>query len=114
MQHNYFMYITTNYERTVLYCGITNNLQARLIEHYLNRIDTTTFAGKYECYYLIYYERYQWVQHAISREKEVKGWTREKKLQLITSFNPEFKFLNDEICGKWPPPSDSEKRTSYN
>ncbi len=96
-QHNYFVYITTNPAKTVLYIGITNNLFIRLNQHYENRGHKKTFAGRYFCYLLIYWERFQFIQHAIEREKEMKGWRREKKEQLIHDFNPEWKFLNAEI-----------------
>ena len=56
-----------------------------------------TFAGKYHCYNLVYWERHQYILHAIDREKEIKKWRREKKEQLIESINPKWKFLNDEI-----------------
>jgi len=47
--------------------------------------------------YLLYWERYEYVEHAIEREKEIKGWRREKKENLISNFNPEWNFLNDTI-----------------
>ncbi|UBM62174.1 GIY-YIG nuclease family protein [Candidatus Sulfidibacterium hydrothermale] len=96
--HNYFVYITTNQNKTVLYTGVTNNLPYRLEQHEENAKTTkTSFAGKYNCYHLIYYERFEYIQHAIDREKEIKGWVRRKKEKLINEFNPEWKFLNDEI-----------------
>ena len=78
-KHLYFTYILTNPERTVLYIGITNNLEARITEHYFNRGKLQTFAGKYYCYLLIYYEEFQYIKNAIAREKEIKGWRRSKK-----------------------------------
>jgi putative endonuclease len=51
------------------------------------------FAGKYQCFYLVYFEEYGNVDIAIAREKEIKGWRREKKLSLIKSQNPEMRFL---------------------
>lgn len=96
--HNYFVYITTNYNKTVLYTGVTNNLKKRLSEHYNDSINTKShFAGKYKCIYLIYWERFTYIQHAILREKEIKGWTRNKKEILISNFNPEWDFLNEKI-----------------
>ena len=98
LSHNYYVYILTNMHRKVLYTGITSNLEGRLYEHQQNTLSTqSSFAGKYKCVYLIFYERYQYVQHAIDREKEIKGWHREKKIALINNFNPEWKFLNEEI-----------------
>ena len=94
-QHNYFIYIVTNYEKTTLYIGVTNDLKRRVYEHYSEEFPG--FTKKYKCRYLVYYERFQFVDNAIEREKEVKGWRREKKNRLIDSFNPEWKFLNEEI-----------------
>ena len=56
-----------------------------------------SFAGKYNCYHLIYFERFQYIEHAIEREKEIKGWIRKKKEKLINDFNPNWRFLNSEI-----------------
>jgi putative endonuclease len=81
---------------------MTNNLEQRIIEHYLERGKPATHAGKYFCYNLVYYETYQFVNKAIDREKEIKKWRREKKEALITSFNSECKNLNKEIFGEWP------------
>ena len=96
--HNYFTYILTNFNRTVLYTGVTNDLLRRLEEHFLDSVnEKKTFAGRYNCIHLIYWERHQWIQHAIEREKEIKGWRRSKKVALIESLNPSWKFLDDEI-----------------
>ena len=96
VQHNYYIYITTNPARTVLYTGITNDLDRRLQEHLDDNMnDRKTFAGKYFCYNLIYYEWYSDIRTAIGREKEIKGWIRAKKEKLIESFNPAWRFLND-------------------
>ncbi len=88
----YSVYIVTNPERRVMYTGITNDLVQRLVEHYNNRGSDKTFAGKYFCYNLIFYEDSQYVNDAIAREKEIKGWRREKKLDLIKGFNPSWSF----------------------
>jgi putative endonuclease len=101
-QHNYYVYITTNPSKDVLYIGVTNFFEQRLIEHYLNRGNTTTFAGKYYCYNLLYYERHTWINNAIAREKQLKRWSRKKKLRLIKIENPNLNFLNDVIM-EWMP-----------
>ena len=101
-QHNYFVYIVTNYKKTVLYTGVTNNLEQRLTEHYVNRNNDNTFAGQYQCYYLLFFERYQYIDKAIAREKQIKGWLRKKKEELINEENPKWKFLNEDIM-EWPP-----------
>jgi putative endonuclease len=95
--YNYFVYITTNSNRTVLYVGVTNDLSRRLEEHYENSKNRKTFAGLYYCFHLIYFERHSRITHAIEREKEIKKWSRKKKEVLINEFNPQWRFLNQEI-----------------
>lgn len=98
MIHNYFVYILTNVNRTVLYIGVTNDLQTRLQEHYFDsQKNKRHFTGKYNVYFLIYWERFDNINDAIDREKELKGWRRSKKENLINSVNPSWKFLNDEV-----------------
>ena len=99
----YCVYIVTNKRNTVLYTGMTNNLEQRITEHYIDRLEGKTFAGKYNCHFLLFYEIYKNVKDAIAREKEIKGWLRIKKVALIKAFNPEWKFLNEELLGEWPP-----------
>jgi len=99
----YYVYIVTNPNKTTLYLGITNNLPARLAEHWEHRGESETFAGKYFCNNLIYYEKFQYVEDAIAREKEIKKWSRKKKESLIASTNPEWAFLNEKFCRCWPP-----------
>ena len=96
--HNYFIYITTNPNKTVLYVGVTNDLYVRMKQHLEDNWDKKkTFAGKYFCYNLIYWERFQFIQDAIAREKKIKGWRREKKIELIATMNPNWEFLNDKL-----------------
>ena len=95
--YNFYVYIVTNPGKTVLYVGVTNDLNRRLLEHYENRGNPTTFAGKYHCYRLVHFERFTHIDHAISREKEIKKWRREKKLELIRSLNPDIGFINHEV-----------------
>jgi putative endonuclease len=100
-QHNYYIYILTNTTKTVLYRGVTNNIEKHLIEHFTGAYGKS-FTHKYNCYYLVHYERYQYIQHAIQREKEIKGWLRIKKVKLIEDNNPDWRFLNQDIMD-WPP-----------
>ena len=102
-QYQFYIYIVTNPQRTVLYTGITNNLAQRLIEHYSNRGQPQTFAGKFYCYNLIYYETFPYADNAIGREKEIKGWSRKKKMDLIKTMNPDWIFMNPSVCEGWPP-----------
>ncbi|RRQ50098.1 GIY-YIG nuclease family protein [Maribacter algicola] len=98
MLFNYFVYIVTNENKTTLYIGVTNDIQRRLSQHYFDSQNTKkSFAGKYNCYYLLYYEGFESIEEAIQREKELKKWRREKKDKLITSFNPDWEFLNDQV-----------------
>jgi putative endonuclease len=99
----YYVYITTNVHKKVLYTGLSNDPGQRITEHYLNSFSNTAFAGRYNAFYIVYYEAHKYINNAIAREKEIKGWRREKKVALINSFNPEWKFLNEEILGEWPP-----------
>ena len=100
----FYVYILTNPGKTTLYIGVTNNLSRRLAEHWNNRGRVSSFAGKYFCYDLIYYEKHEYILNAIAREKEIKKWSRQKKEDIINSMNPDRRFLNIEICGHWPPP----------
>jgi putative endonuclease len=102
-EHRYWTYIVTDYERNVMYTGMTNNLAQRLKEHYNNRGDDKTFAGRYYCYNLVYYEFTTYVLNAIQREKDIKNLSREKKMALISLANPTWEFWNIEVCGSWPP-----------
>jgi putative endonuclease len=98
MYHNYYVYILTNIHKQVLYTGVTNDLRRRLSEH-TGSIEGNRkiFTAKYNCTYLIHWEHFRYINDAIAREKEIKGWTRAKKLTLIKTLNPSLNFLNDEI-----------------
>ena len=109
----YYVYILTNYQKTVLYTGVTNNLEQRIIEHYLDKGNTKTLAGKYNCFFLVYYECTQYINNAIAREKEIKGWNRKKKDELIKAFNPSLKFLNYDVLGEWPPANPIHRGKAY-
>ena len=98
MFKKYIVYIITNKNKTVLYIGVTNDIQRRLSQHYFDSQNAKkSFAGKYNCYYLLYYQVFDEPNSAILREKELKGWRREKKNKLITEFNPNWEFLNNDV-----------------
>lgn len=98
MFHTYYVYMTTNENKTTLYIGVTNNIQRRLSQHYFDSQNAKkSFAGKYNCHYLVYYEGFEDAETAIQREKELKKWRREKKNGLIASFNPDWEFLNHQV-----------------
>lgn len=88
----YYVYITTNPRKTVLYIGVTNDLPRRMAEHREDR-GGKSFAGKYFCYNLVYYEEHNDINLAIEKEKQLKGWSRAKKEVLINSFNPKWDFI---------------------
>jgi putative endonuclease len=90
----YFVYILTNWNNKVLYIGVTNDLARRLEEHQ-NKRDKNSFTAKYNFNKLIHYEIFSDIGEAISREKEMKKWRREKKDKLISEFNNEWKDLSE-------------------
>ncbi len=92
---NYYVYILTNKTNTVLYTGVTNNIKRRVYEH-KNKF-VKGFTSKYNVNKLVYYEVFDDPYNAISREKQIKGWLRRKKVELINSFNPTWKDLYKEI-----------------
>jgi len=90
------IYMMTNLSRTVLYVGVTADLQARIAEH-SSTSNPKSFTAKYRLFYCIYYEMQPSILEAISREKEVKKWGRAKKTALINAINPTWKDLSNEI-----------------
>ncbi|WP_353101140.1 GIY-YIG nuclease family protein [Myroides odoratus] len=87
--HTYYVYILTNKYRTTFYIGVTNSITRRVGEHQRNRDNNPkSFTGKYFVTDLIYFETFTWIQNAIAREKELKGWCRAKKLNLVRLSNP--------------------------
>ena len=89
----YFVYIMSNHRRTVLYTGVTNHLETRVQQH-KNKDEPNSFTAKYNCNALVYFEEYKYISEAIYREKQIKGWKRFKKENLITALNPELKDLS--------------------
>ena len=85
----------SNFRRTVLYTGVTNNLVKRIYEHRNGLVKS--FSQKYHLHNLLYYEPFEDPTSAIEREKQIKSWSRKKKDQLIIKFNPELKDLYKEI-----------------
>ena len=89
-----YVYILTNKNNTTLYIGVTNNLERRLYEH-RNKL-VKGFSSKYNLNKLIYLEETNNIKDAIQREKQLKGWRREKKINLIKQQNPDFTELLQE------------------
>ncbi len=90
---NYYVYILSNWNNKVIYIGITNNLERRLLEH-KNRL-LKGFTSKYNINKLVYYEWTNDVNDTIAREKQLKGWKREKKNRLIEKKNADWKDLSE-------------------
>ena len=91
----YYVYMLTNKTNKVLYTGVTNNLKRRIYEHKNGLVDG--FTKKYNVHKLVYFDYTTDVHSAISREKQIKGWTRAKKDVLINEFNPEWQDLYEMI-----------------
>ena len=85
----YYVYIMTNQANTVLYIGVTNDLARRVYEH-KSKIDPRSFTAKYNVNKLVYYEYTTSVESAILREKQLKAGSRQKKVNLINGFNPQW------------------------
>ncbi len=88
-----YVYIMSNFNRTTLYIGVTNNIERRVQEHKSGKNEG--FTDRYNCVYLVYYEKIQGMMNAIKREKQLKNWQREWKFNLIKDANPELKDLAD-------------------
>ena len=95
MDKYYYLYIMTNQNNTVLYTGVTNDLQRRIYEHKSKLIEG--FTKKYNITKLVYYEIYEDAYTAISREKQIKGGSRQKKIDLVNSLNSGWKDLYEEF-----------------
>lgn len=92
MNYNYYIYILVNINNKVLYVGVTNNLEKRIREHKSGTIEG--FTKKYNIHKLVYYETYSDIKEAINREKQLKGWSRDKKNQIIGKNNPEWREIS--------------------
>lgn len=90
----YYVYILTNKRHTVLYTGVTNNLERRIFQHKTKF--NKGFTSKYNCDQLVYFEEYSSVREAIHREKQLKKYLRKWKIELITKMNPDWRDLSNE------------------
>lgn len=90
----YYVYILTNWDNKVIYTGVTNNLERRIYEHKNKLVDG--FTKKYNVNKLVYYDGTTDVKSAISREKQIKGWTRKKKNDLVETMNPNWEDLSKQ------------------
>jgi putative endonuclease len=102
----YYVYMMTNRSRVVLYTGVTKSLERRLWFHC--NASAKSFTNRYKVDRLVYYERFDNPRDAISREKEIKGWRREKKNDLVRRLNPKWEDLGEQLFGdrrRGPSPS---------
>ena len=88
----YYVYILANWNNKVIYTGVTNNLERRIYEHRNKLADG--FTKKYNVCKLVYFDCTTDVKSAIAREKQIKGWTRQKKDDLVKEANPEWEDLS--------------------
>ena len=95
MSKQAYVYIMTNKSNTVLYTGVTSNLIKRVYEHKQKLVDG--FTKKYNVTKLVYFEVFEDIENAITREKQIKGWLRNKKVILIESMNPEWEDLSEGL-----------------
>ena len=96
----YYVYIMTNRSKT-LYIGITSGLVKRILQHRTGVFEG--FTSRYKVDRLVYWEKFKQVGMAIAREKQLKGWTRVKKMQLIVSTNPTW----DDLAAGWFPKANA-------
>ena len=95
MNKTYAVYILTNYNETTFYIGVTGNLQKRIWEH-KNKV-VEGFTKKYNVDKLVYYELTENIESALNREKQLKRWHRQWKINLIKEMNPEFNDLSEQL-----------------
>jgi putative endonuclease len=93
----YYVYMMTNRSRVVLYTGVTNSLERRLWFH--DNTAKQSFTKRYNVDRLVYFEKFDRARDAISREKEIKGWRREKKNDLVRKLNPKWEDLSEKLFG---------------
>ena len=92
----YHTYIATNKNHTVLYTGVTSFLRKRIGEH-KHKMYPRSFTARYNVNELVYYEAYFDIGEAIAREKQLKGGSRQKKIDLINIFNPDWRDLYEDL-----------------
>ena len=84
--NKYYVYMMSNISNTVLYTGVTNDLERRIVEH--RTPDEKSFTTRYNCHKLVYFEELSSIVEAISREKQIKSWNRKRKNILVERVNP--------------------------
>jgi len=89
--HTYYVYILASWTR-VLYTGVTSDIEGRLYEH--RTANEKSFTGRYRVHRLVYIATYGWIDDAIAREKQLKGWRRSRRIALIVAQNPNWNDLS--------------------
>ena len=92
-EHHYYVWLLTKGNNLVMYVGVTNDIQRRVLEHKQKLVEG--FTEKYNLNKLVYFEETDDVNLALAREKEIKKWRREKKNKLVGRINPEWKDLSE-------------------
>lgn len=95
MDRRFYINMLTNFKNTVIYTGVTNDLMRRVFEHRMKL--QNGFTKRYNVTKLVYYEEFVDVKNALAREKQIKGGSRRKKVELIDKFNPEWRDLFEEL-----------------
>ncbi len=94
------VYIMTNKNNTTLYTGVTSDIVSRIMEHKQKKYPNS-FTARYNLFKLVYFETFHSIEEAISREKQIKAGSRQKKIELIESINKDWDDLFDKILSSW-------------
>jgi putative endonuclease len=97
MRKGGYIYILTNKHKTTLYIGVTSELPSRILKHKIHYYGPGSFSAKYNLGFLVYYEGFDTILEAIKREKQLKKWSRNKKVALIECLNPYWNDLSEEV-----------------
>ena len=92
--YDFYVYLITNRTNSVIYTGVTNDIERRMLEH-KNKTDPRSFSARYNLNKLVYYEEFSDIDHAIEQEKKIKGGSRKKKEILINESNPNWNDLSE-------------------
>jgi len=95
MKKSYYVYIMTNKNNGVLYTGVTNNLKRRVYEHQQKLVGS--FTQRYNATKLVFFEMCTEIEAAITREKQIKAGSRQDKVELVNSMNPEWRDLAEDL-----------------
>lgn len=107
-QKFYYVYIQVSSSRRAMYTGITNDLHHRRWQH--RKLNPKTFTGRYRAVRLVYFETFTSPSEAITREKQIKGWTRAKKDELVRSTNPRWEDLAKDWDRQYEPPPEAVEK----